>query len=280
MPPTPVEVTKNDFQGDILNREFKILRSSTGEYSYDYVDQTPDVMKALASIKYYRLKSKSLADIEAAIKARSKGTAPGPSPTNLGYVTLPENNTPGSGSPGSGSPKSGSSGNASPKSGSLENAPPKAANKGKGSPTENVLGASLNETLSANRRKPLLETEPEVSMFEGMNVKAAAKNSSAAAASTSTYEPPKLKLTTEEEDDEYCDAKETLAKGIPLANVSRTRYQSIINAYTAKYNKPEDIPACKPKVSAPPAPTASRSGGKRKTKRSKKSKRKGKSRKH
>jgi hypothetical protein len=274
MPPTPVEVTKSDFQGDILNREFKILRGSTGEYSYDYVDQTPDVVKALASIKYYRLKSKSLADIEAAIKARSKGTAVGPSPTNLGYVSLPENNTPGSGSSGNASPKPGSSGNASPKPGSSGNASPKP-----GSPKPANEGNG-NGNTSRNLRKPLLETEPEVSMFEGMNVKPAAKNSSAAAASTSTYEPPKLKLTTEEEDIEYCYAKETLAKGIPLSNTSQARYKSIVNAYTAKYNKPEDIPDCKPKVSAPPAPTASRSGGKRKTKRSKKSKRKGKSRKH
>lgn len=83
MPPAaPVPVSKQDFQGDVLDREFKILRDAkTGEYMFDYVEITPEVKNALEKILYYRLKSAKLSDIEAAVKARSKGNA---SPTNNG----------------------------------------------------------------------------------------------------------------------------------------------------------------------------------------------------
>jgi hypothetical protein len=91
MSATPVPVSKTEFQGDVLDREFKIVRdANTGEYFFDYVDATPEVKKALDDIQYYRLKSTKLSDIEAAIKARTKKNSGTASPTNVEVNTRPK----------------------------------------------------------------------------------------------------------------------------------------------------------------------------------------------
>lgn len=294
MPPAaPVPVSKQDFQGDVLDREFKILRNAkTGEYMFDYVEITPNVKKALDTIQYYRLKSTKLSDIEAAVKARSKGTssaAPaassGPSPTNNGYIPISNNNN------NNGSSTSGSTNTTGNR------------NTGTGPKTGNAFAETLNANNAAKQKKKQEQLgESLLGLFAGMNVKPLEEISPE---STESYQPPKVKLTTQEQDDAYCDAKETLeklAKGVKISANSEKRYRNLVASYTENFNNPENIPACESRVAPPPTPTATltssakqvvtefpkewtsttakASGGRRKTKKAKKFKRKTHKRKH
>jgi hypothetical protein len=71
MPPTvkPISNLKN-FRGNVLDRQFPVqFDPSTGMYSYDYVELTPEVTSKLKNLKYFRKSSKDLAEIEADLAA-------------------------------------------------------------------------------------------------------------------------------------------------------------------------------------------------------------------
>jgi hypothetical protein len=311
----PVSVSKTEFQGDVLDREFKILRDAkTGEYMFDYVEITPDLKKALDTIQYYRLKSTKLSDIETAVKARANGTA-SPTNTNIntnintksGYVPLPnnENNT-----SGKGAPKPAANGNGS-KPGANGNAFANTLNEENKKEKEEKLGSSLlvkeanfqtalttfkrlkqknnsGTGLSNSEQKELNTVSTIIDRYEEENPNATNTNTNTNTNSKrDTYTPPLLPESSSkglvgvvssrrtpdeiEEHRSYCEAKDSLGKGIPLSNTARAKYKSAVNSYEGKFANVSSIPTCNHTVAPPPAVSV---GGRRKTKRSKKSKRK------
>ena len=69
MPATKAEITnKDDFRGDILDRDFPVrFDNKTGMYTYDYAELTPQISAELSKIKFYRVSSPKLSDVEGEI---------------------------------------------------------------------------------------------------------------------------------------------------------------------------------------------------------------------
>lgn len=64
---------KKDFRGDILDRQFSVyFDPTTGLYSYDYAEITPEIASELQKLKFYRLASTKLADVEAEVSRLRK----------------------------------------------------------------------------------------------------------------------------------------------------------------------------------------------------------------
>lgn len=78
MPATKSEISnKNDFRGDILDRDFPVhFNAKTGAYSYDYADVTPAIASELEKIKYFRVSSPKLAEVEEEVVKHLKGLGP------------------------------------------------------------------------------------------------------------------------------------------------------------------------------------------------------------
>jgi hypothetical protein len=78
MPATKSEITnKNDFRGDILDRNFPVhFNAKTGAYSYDYADVTPAVVSELEKIKYFRVSSPKLSEVEEEMVKHLKKNGP------------------------------------------------------------------------------------------------------------------------------------------------------------------------------------------------------------
>ena len=67
---------KAQFRGDILDRQFSVHYDPiTGMYSYDYADLTPEILSQLGGLKFYRVSSPKLADVEAEVSKLRKPTA-------------------------------------------------------------------------------------------------------------------------------------------------------------------------------------------------------------
>lgn len=78
---------KNDFRGDILDRDFPVhYDASTGTYSFDYVESPAELQAALKNIKYYRVSSPTLAELETKLASRIKKEAPA-APRAKGEIT-------------------------------------------------------------------------------------------------------------------------------------------------------------------------------------------------
>jgi hypothetical protein len=88
MPATKTELTsKQDFRGDILDRDFPIhFDAKTGTYSYDYAEIGAALASELQKIKYYRVASPKLADVEAEVVKQLKAEGPKPPPVK-GEIT-------------------------------------------------------------------------------------------------------------------------------------------------------------------------------------------------
>jgi hypothetical protein len=88
MPATKSELsTKDDFRGDILDRDFPIhFDAKTGTYSYDYAEIDAPLASALKKLKYYRVASPKLADVEAEVVKQLKAEGPKPPPVK-GEIT-------------------------------------------------------------------------------------------------------------------------------------------------------------------------------------------------
>jgi hypothetical protein len=78
MPATKSEITnKNDFRGDILDRNFPVhFNAKTGAYSYDFADVTPAISSELEKIKYFRVSSPKLSEVEEEVVKHLKKNGP------------------------------------------------------------------------------------------------------------------------------------------------------------------------------------------------------------
>jgi hypothetical protein len=86
MPATTQELSnKNDFRGDILDRDFPVhYDASTGTYSFDYAEYPEEVradlqaklQAAIDQIKYYRISSPTLSELETKLASHMKKVAP------------------------------------------------------------------------------------------------------------------------------------------------------------------------------------------------------------
>ena len=78
MPATKSELSaKDDFRGDILDRDFPVhFDAKTGTYSYDYADVSAALASELDKIKYYRVSSPKLAEVEAEVVKHLKAESP------------------------------------------------------------------------------------------------------------------------------------------------------------------------------------------------------------
>jgi hypothetical protein len=82
-----VEIASKDFQGDILGlKSIYYFNPETGEYQFDYAEKTPEVMKAIDGIKFWRVKSSKIEDVVKAMNEYQKkvGTSPTTSVVNAG----------------------------------------------------------------------------------------------------------------------------------------------------------------------------------------------------
>lgn len=88
MPATKTELSKKeDFRGDILDRDFPVhFDAKTGAYSYDYADVSAALASELDKIKYYRVSSPKLADVEEELVKHLKAEGPKPPPVK-GEIT-------------------------------------------------------------------------------------------------------------------------------------------------------------------------------------------------
>lgn len=88
MPATKSELSaKDDFRGDILDRDFPVhFDAKTGTYSYDYADISAALASELDKMKYYRVSSPKLAEVEAELVKHLKADGPKPPPVK-GEIT-------------------------------------------------------------------------------------------------------------------------------------------------------------------------------------------------
>jgi hypothetical protein len=88
MPATKTELKeRDDFRGDILDREFPVhFDTKTGAYSYNYADVPPELESAIKNIKYFRVSSPSLAEVEEELVKHSRKEGPAPPPVK-GNIT-------------------------------------------------------------------------------------------------------------------------------------------------------------------------------------------------
>jgi hypothetical protein len=76
-----------NFRGNILDRQFPVqFDPSSGQYSYNYADVTPNISSKLKNLKYYRKSSKDLTEIEADLAAFLKKEGPAAPPVK-GNIT-------------------------------------------------------------------------------------------------------------------------------------------------------------------------------------------------
>ena len=70
MPATKTELTnRQEFKGDVFDRQYSVHRDpTTGMFSFDYADITPELALELQKIKFYRVTSTDLRDIEEELK--------------------------------------------------------------------------------------------------------------------------------------------------------------------------------------------------------------------
>ena len=93
---------KSQFRGDILDRQFSVhYDPMTGMYSYDYADVTPEILTQLAALKFYRISSTKLADVEAEVSKLRKPTAA------AAAAKAPESENEGAGEENAGNAKAG-----------------------------------------------------------------------------------------------------------------------------------------------------------------------------
>ena len=88
MPATKSELSnKEDFRGDILDRDFPVhFDAKSGTYSYDYADVSAALASELDKIKYFRVSSPKLVDVEEEVVKHLKAEGPKPPPVK-GNIT-------------------------------------------------------------------------------------------------------------------------------------------------------------------------------------------------
>ena len=311
MSTTPVAVSKNEFQGDILDREFKIIRNEKGEYFYDYVEKTPEVESALQSIKYLRVKG-PLAAVKTAMEARS-AVKPGSSPTNNGKAgPKPANTGPKPANTGAKPANTGAKpANTGPKP---ANTGPKPANTGPKPVNTGPKPVNTGPKPVNTGPKPVNENSASTTGVPNNSRSRTSSNASSVAESV----PEELEFEAEEPSkgvvavvsnnstaptlETYCDAKARLQyyKAVKSSTdptdistrgteADVNRWNTIITKYTSGFPNGTTIPPCPVgEVSPPPTPTAlptpsastGKGGKRRKTKKTKKSKRKTRKYKH